>query len=79
MILDNEYKDKIEKQNRKKELEDDKAFLQYARQQFEKNKYNKGTNMEDYIQNIINRENHKCEEQSLDDDMIQIFDDNFLL
>lgn len=35
--------------------------------------------MEDYIQNIINRENHKCEEQSLDDDLIQIFDDNFLL
>lgn len=38
MILDNEYKDKIEKQNRKKELENDKAFLQYAHQQFEKNK-----------------------------------------
>lgn len=35
--------------------------------------------MEDYIQNIINRENHKCEKQSLDDDLIQIFDDNFLL
>lgn len=41
--------------------------------------YNKDTNMENYIQNIINRENHKCEEQRLDDDMIQIFDDNFLL
>ena len=44
MILDNEYKDKIEKQNRKKELEDDKAFLQYARQQFEKNKIYYGDN-----------------------------------
>lgn len=39
MILDNEYKDKIEKQNRKKELEDDKAFLQYAANNLRKIKY----------------------------------------
>ena len=38
MMLNKEYKNKIEKQNQKKELEDDKSFLQYARQQFEKNK-----------------------------------------
>lgn len=40
--------------------------------------YNKGTNIEYYIQNITDNENHTDEEQNLDNDMM-IFDDNFFL